>query len=85
MTGQIIGQAILWLIAAVIVIAIVYYLLNSIPSLADIGRKKRSHHDTQIENIIGHLTKLTLQHETTPNGEGRYLLQQKASDEDDEE
>jgi len=72
-------------IGVTIVIAIVYYLLNSIPSLADIGRKKRSHHDTQMENIIGHLTKLTLQHETTPNGEGRYLLQQKASDEDDEE
>jgi len=72
-------------IGVTIVIAIVYYLLNSIPSLADIGRKKRSHHDTQMENIIGHLSKLTLQHETTPNGEGRYTIQTKASDEDDEE
>jgi H+-transporting ATPase len=72
-------------IGVTIVIAIVYYLLNSIPALADIGRKSRSHHDTQMENIIGHLTKLTLQHETTPNGEGRYLLQTKADDEDDEE
>jgi H+-transporting ATPase len=72
-------------IGVTIVIAIVYYLLNSIPSLADIGRKSRSHHDTQMENIIGHLTKLTLQHETTPNGEGRYLLQTKADDEEDEE
>lgn len=72
-------------IGVTIVIAIVYYLLNSIPALADIGRKNRSAHDTQMENILGHLSKLTLQHETTPNGEGRYLLQTKASDEDDEE
>jgi hypothetical protein len=28
MTGQIIGQAILWLIAAVIVIAIVYWVMT---------------------------------------------------------
>jgi H+-transporting ATPase len=72
-------------IGVTIVIAIVYYLLNSIPSLADIGRKKRSHHDTQMENIIGHLSKLTLQHETMPNGEGRYTIQTKVNDEDDEE
>jgi H+-transporting ATPase len=72
-------------IGVTIVIAIVYYLLNSIPSLADIGRKSRSHHDSQMENIIGHLTKLTLQYETTPTGEGRYLLQPKAADEDEEE
>lgn len=72
-------------IGVTIVIAIVYYLLNSIPALADIGRKSRSHHDTQMENIIGHLTKLTLQHEATADGEGRYVLAQKANEDADEE
>jgi len=72
-------------IGVTIVIAIVYYLLNSIPSLADIGRKKRSHHDTQMENIIGHLSKLTLQHETMANGEGRYTIQTKAEEDADDE
>jgi hypothetical protein len=38
-----------------------------------------------MENIIGHLSKLTLQHETMPNGEGRYTIQTKVNDEDDEE
>jgi len=72
-------------IGVTIVIAIVYFLLNRIPSLADIGRKNRSVHDTQMENIIGHLSKLTLRHEKTDDGEGRWTIQQKAADEEDDD
>lgn len=72
-------------IGVTIVIALVYNVLNSIPALGDLGRKKRNAHDTQMENIIGHLSKLTLRHERDEAGEGRWALAQKASDEDDED
>ena len=72
-------------IGVTIVIAIVYFLLNRIPALADIGRKNRSVHDTQMENIIGHLSKLTLRHEKTEDGEGRWALAAKAAEEEDDD
>lgn len=42
-------------IAVTIVIAIVYYLLNRISWLDNIGRKNRSRSDTNVENIISSL------------------------------
>jgi H+-transporting ATPase len=50
-------------IATTIVIAIVYYLLTNWAWLDNLGRKKRSVQDTQIENIIAHLSKIAIQHD----------------------
>ncbi|CAK4031989.1 Plasma membrane ATPase [Lecanosticta acicola] len=72
-------------IGVLIFIAISYYLLNKIPGLADLGRKNRSIHDTQMENIIGHLSKLALKHEKDENGEGRWTLVGKTSEEEEDD
>ena len=62
-----------------IVIAIVYYLLNQVKWLNDLGRTNRNVHDTQMENIIGHLTKLAIEHDIDPKTQKpRYILAQKA-------
>jgi len=62
-----------------IVIAIVYYLLNQIEWLNNLGRSSRSVHDTQMENIIGHLSKLAIEHETDPKtGKARWVMGVKA-------
>jgi len=69
-----------------IVIAIVYYLLNQISYLNDLGRAKRSHHDTQIENILGHLSKLAIEHEEdSKTGAHRFVLATKASAAEDDD
>jgi H+-transporting ATPase len=72
-------------IGVIIVIAITYWCLNQIPSLNDLGRKNRSVHDTQMENIIGHLSKLALKHEKDEHGDSRWTLVTKSTDEDDED
>ncbi|KAF2235314.1 plasma-membrane proton-e [Viridothelium virens] len=72
-------------IGVTIVIAIVYYLLNQIPWLDNLGRKTRSHADTQMENIIGHISKLAVEHEVDDHGKSRYILATKASAEEEEE
>lgn len=71
-------------IGVTIILAVVYYLMNKIPGLADLGRKNRDVHDTQMENIIGHLSKLCLKHERDEHGESRFMLMPKAVDEEDE-
>ena len=72
-------------IGVIIIMAITYYLLNLIPSLADLGRKNRSVHDTQMENIIGHLSKLALKHEKDEHGDTRWVLHTKAAEEVDDD
>ncbi|WPG99540.1 Hypothetical protein R9X50_00235700 [Acrodontium crateriforme] len=72
-------------IGVIIVIAITYYLLNQIPYLNDLGRKNRSVHDTQMENIIGHLSKLAFKHEKDVDGSDRYVITQKAVENDDDD
>lgn len=73
-------------IGVTIVIAIVYYLLNRIPWLDNLGRANRSAHDSKMENIIGHISKLALHHQTDKStGEDRWLLQAKATEEEEEE
>lgn len=44
-------------IAVTIVIAIVYYLMNRISWLDNLGRKSRSRSDTNVENIISSLVR----------------------------
>jgi H+-transporting ATPase len=84
---DVVTVVVVWMysIGVMIVIAITYYLLNMIPGLADLGRKNRSLHDTQMENIIGHLSKLALKHERDENGDARWTLAQKAADDEDED
>ncbi|KAK0866560.1 hypothetical protein LTS02_004700 [Friedmanniomyces endolithicus] len=72
-------------IGVIIILAITYFCLNLVPGLADLGRKNRSLHDTQMENIIGHLSKLALRHEKDEHGESRFVLATKSTDEDDED
>ncbi|KAF2485302.1 E1-E2 ATPase-domain-containing protein [Neohortaea acidophila] len=72
-------------IGVIIILAITYWLLNKIPWLSDLGRKNRSVHDTQMENIIGHLSKLALKHEKDEHGEPRWVISQKAAEEEEDD
>ena len=71
-------------IGVTIVIAIVYFLLNQIPALNDLGRKNRNVRDTHLENVIAALQKLALEHEVDAHGKSRYVIAQKAAEEEDE-
>jgi H+-transporting ATPase len=72
-------------ICVTIVIAIVYYLLNQISWLDNMGRAKRSRADTQIENIMAHLSKVAVEHELDQDGKGRYHLVPKTSDAEEDD
>ena len=61
-------------IGVTIVLAIVYYLLNKVSWLGNLGRVKRSRSDTQMENIIGQLSKLAIEHEKDNNGGSWYQV-----------
>jgi len=72
-------------ICVTIVIAIVYYLLNQISWLDNMGRAKRSRADTQIENIMAHLSKVAVEHEMDVDGRGRYQLVPKTSEAEEDD
>jgi H+-transporting ATPase len=72
-------------IGVTIVIAIVYYLLNRVPWLDDLGRKDRSRKDPMIENTIAALSKLAIEHGTDKHGVDRYILAQRAAEEEEDE
>jgi H+-transporting ATPase len=72
-------------ICVTIVIAIVYYLLNQISWLDNLGRAKRSRADTQMENIVAHLSKLAVEHERDEMGVDRYHLIQKTSEAEEDD
>ena len=67
-----------------IVIAIVYYVLNLIPWLDNLGREQRSKSDTNLENIIGHLSKLAIEHVQDDEGTNTYHLMHKSVEDEDE-
>lgn len=78
----------IWLysIGVTIVIAIAYYLLNSIPRLNDLGRKVRSKKDADIENIIAAISKLAIEHEKDDAlRRDRYVVTTKAAEEEEDE
>jgi H+-transporting ATPase len=65
--------------------AIVYYLINRLSWLDNLGRKNRSHKNTMVENIIGQLQKVAVEHERDEiTGKNRWILAEKAADEEDE-
>ncbi|KAF2203681.1 plasma-membrane proton-e [Delitschia confertaspora ATCC 74209] len=72
-------------IGVTIVIAIVYYMLNRIKWLDDLGRKDRSHKDVALENTISVLSKLAVEHGTDKHGTERYILATRAAEEEDDD
>lgn len=72
-------------IGVTIFIAIVYFLLNKIQWLNDLGRKDRHRKDTKMENALLLLNKVAIEHEVDPTtGQGRYFLGEKAAAEDED-
>ncbi|TVY84678.1 Plasma membrane ATPase [Lachnellula suecica] len=71
-------------IGVTIVIAMVYYILNNMKWLDNLGRAKRNKSDTQMENIIGHLSKIAIQHERTEHVD-RWHLAPKATEAEEDD
>lgn len=69
-------------IGVTVVIAIVYYILNQIQWLDNLGRKTRSKKDTEIENMLAHLAKVAIIHEKDDNGRDRYVFGQRSLEEE---
>ncbi|KAH8651597.1 putative plasma membrane ATPase [Tricladium varicosporioides] len=86
-TTSIVTVVIVWgfSIGVIIICAIVYYLLNKVAWLDNLGRAKRSRADTQMENIIGHLSKLALQHERDDDGLDRWHIAPRATEAEDDD
>lgn len=72
-------------IGVTIIIAIVYYLMNKISWLDNLGRAKRSHADTQMENILSHLSKIAIAHEVDEHGGNRWHIVPKASEAEEDD
>lgn len=70
-------------IGVTIVIAMVYFLLVSMKWIDNLGRATRSHADTQMENILSHLSRVALEHETDVHGKTKWVLGTKATVEED--
>jgi H+-transporting ATPase len=68
-----------------IVIALVYFVLNKFKRLDNLGRSKRSKGDIQIETLLGHMSRLTVEYEP-PEAEakkpGRFFLATTKEEED---
>lgn len=65
-----------------IVIALVYFILNKIKWLENLGRAKRSKGDIKIESVLGHLSRLTVEYEEPDKPRGRYFLAASKEEED---
>ena len=70
-------------IGVTIVVAMVYYILVSMTWIDNLGRATRSHADTQMENILGHLSRIALEHETDVHGKSKWVLGSKSTGEED--
>ncbi|KAJ5381479.1 Plasma membrane ATPase [Penicillium cataractarum] len=65
-----------------IVIALVYFILNKISWLDNLGRAKRSKGDIKIESLLGHLARLTIEYEEPGKPKGRFFLSASKEEED---
>ncbi|RGP77472.1 h+-transporting atpase [Fusarium longipes] len=84
---DIVTVVIVWLYSfgVTVVIAIVYFILNKISWLDNLGRKDRRHKDTKLENVLGHLQKLAIEHEVDEKtGKSKFILAEKANDDDED-
>ena len=70
-------------LGVIIVIAMVYYILVSLKAIDNMGRATRSHADTQMENILGHLSRIAIEHETDVHGNTKWVLGSKTTGEED--
>ncbi|KAL2845970.1 E1-E2 ATPase-domain-containing protein [Aspergillus pseudodeflectus] len=66
-----------------IVIALVYFMLNKFKWLENLGRAKRDKGDLKIENLLGHLSRLTVEYDQPGQPRGKFFLA--ASKEEEEE
>ncbi|GAM40336.1 hypothetical protein EIK77_010828 [Talaromyces pinophilus] len=85
---SIVTVVIIWAysIGVTIVVATVYAILTDIPWLDNLGRQTRSKADTAIENMIGHLSKLAIEHEQDrATGASRFVIGTRAPEEEDDE
>ncbi|TVY48861.1 Plasma membrane ATPase [Lachnellula occidentalis] len=71
-------------IGVTIVVAITYYLLNNIQWLDNLGRNTRSKADTDMENIISHLSKIAIQHEKSEHID-RWAIAPKATEAEEDD
>jgi H+-transporting ATPase len=84
---DVVTVVVIWLYSfgVTVFIAIVYLILNKVRWLNDLGRKDRNAKDPVLENIIGQLQKLAIEHEQDKKtGNSRYMLVEKASESDEE-
>lgn len=66
-------------LGVIIVISMVYFLLNKMTWLDNLGRKTRSRADEKIENIFGQLAKVAIEHERSENGHDLYTFVSKST------
>ncbi|PRT56049.1 Plasma membrane ATPase [Wickerhamiella sorbophila] len=67
-------------IMVTVVIAVAAYILNRLPGLADLGRSNRSNSDAKLENLIGRLSRLAIEHEhDEATGKSRFTIAPKTS------
>jgi H+-transporting ATPase len=57
-----------------VVIALVYFILNKIKWLENLGRVQRDKGEIKIENLLAHLSRLTLEYEEGGEPKGRFAL-----------
>jgi H+-transporting ATPase len=57
-----------------IVIALVYFMLNKFKWLENLGRAKRDKGDLKIENLLGHLSRLTVEYDQPGQPRGKFFL-----------
>jgi H+-transporting ATPase len=70
-------------IGVTIVVAMVYFILVSMKAIDNMGRATRSHADTQMENILGHLSRIAIEHETDVHGKAKWVLGSKGTGEEE--
>ncbi|KAI1504919.1 hypothetical protein F5X99DRAFT_370286 [Biscogniauxia marginata] len=84
---DIVTVVVIWLYSfgVIVFVAIVYLALNSFQWVNDLGRQNRNKKDTQIENIIGHINKLAIEHEPDPKtGHDKYFVVEKSAAEEED-
>jgi H+-transporting ATPase len=84
---SIVTVIVIWLysIFVTVVIALVYFMLVGMKWLDNLGRATRSRADTQMENILGHLSRIALEHELDVHGNKKWVLGTRATGEEEEE
>lgn len=61
-------------VGVIIVIALIYYALNKIHWLDELGRKKRSRGDIQVGTVLSHLAQMSVQYEKESEGRGGHFF-----------